>query len=310
MSDRDELDDLIDDLFDSPSEEQPQDTETKSETKIDTSSCVSDDGGSLSSPQDSVKSNECNENQTSEKSEENKKTTTEPEPQNVQPSEENQKTEKPATAPNDSKEQRTREQQKNKLSSSQPAGESPRTKSSEKLSKSTGAALSPRKKKLSGTKLLRDIRSFSASKLKRKGSSDRIARPVQTATDHKEAVLSTQQMAFRLVGRQDGNTEKRKKLHSLLVAADKCTDKKELATLECKIDDIREEITNNELLMGNFEHCIDAVHKDTQQDTFNDSAAFERYIEQERLENKARLKIPNKEPTVVLSVNVCSRCVL
>lgn len=159
-----------------------------------------------------------------------------------------------------------------------------------------------KKKGNHGKKLLKDIRSFSSKKLRAtKKSSDQL--PVQ---NHKEAVLSLQQMAFRLYSLQQETTKKRQTLHENLVKYGNLPDGNEKQTIGNRISDIREALLNNELLMGNFEKNISAGQKEgrSDADTLADTAALERYLEQDYSENQ-QLDPKFEEPMVVSYPNVC-----
>lgn len=162
-----------------------------------------------------------------------------------------------------------------------------------------------RKKKANGRNILRDIRNFSTKKL-RSPNTKKISTETYSQSNHKEAVLSLQQMAFRLFSLQQESTEKRKELHGYLVQYGLSNDEQEKQDLENKIQEIREQLHNNELLMGNFEKNIASGQKGTpdEADAIADCASLERFLENDFQEHQTLL--PNaKAPIVVSTPNVC-----
>ena len=160
-------------------------------------------------------------------------------------------------------------------------------------------ALSPRSKigipKLKKKPSLLNFKGFSRGKKKKV-----IESPPESAQDYKETVLSMQQMAFKLLSLQESCNQKRKALFHTLVAYIKASEEERPTLLDLCMTK-KEEISQNELVMANLEHSIAAVQSDNFSESYDASAAFERFLADEKID--FNLALSSSPPNVVHSLS-------
>ena len=149
--------------------------------------------------------------------------------------------------------------------------------------------------------LKKSIRSF--AKAKKKSSDKGELPPPVPEVDYKETVLTLQQMALKLFTLQAECNGKRRALHKTLIASIQATNDTERDNFRKLCVNKREEIVQNELLMANLEHSIEAIRSGTEASSFDNSAAFERYMATQNLDFNA-VASSSSPPSVVHSFNV------
>jgi len=98
---------------------------------------------------------------------------------------------------------------------------------------------------------------------KRKANSDVSVSQISDQ-EHKEVVISYQQVAVRSLALQQQCVEKRKQLYHLLLAIHRSSDEKQKKIFQAKVEEISAIVHEDEVMIGTLEHSIDAFRTNSE----------------------------------------------